>query len=57
LAEALLHDNPNTLSGVTLIPGSGGVYEITLDGELIYSKMATGQFPDPEQIKQQVASA
>jgi selenoprotein W-related protein len=57
LAEEILHDNPTTLSGVTLIPSSGGVYEITLDGQLIYSKKETGQFPDPDAIKQQVATA
>jgi selenoprotein W-related protein len=41
---------------VTLIPSSGGVYEITFGGELIYSKKATGEFPEPEQIVQTVAT-
>ncbi len=27
---------------ITLIPSSGGRFEITLDGELIYSKASTG---------------
>lgn len=35
---------------MTLIPSSGGVYEITYGDELIYSKKATGTFPEPEQI-------
>ena len=29
-----------------LIPGGGGCFELSVGGELIYSKMKTGQFPD-----------
>ncbi|MBX3400514.1 MAG: Rdx family protein [Gemmataceae bacterium] len=29
-----------------LIPARGGCFELTVDGELIYSKLATGSFPD-----------
>jgi selenoprotein W-related protein len=35
---------------VTLIPSSGGVFEITFGDSLIYSKKATGQFPEPGDI-------
>ena len=42
---------------MTLIPSSGGVYEVTFGDQLIYSKKETGEFPDPEQIKQQVSAA
>jgi selenoprotein W-related protein len=31
---------------VTLIPGSGGVFEIRRDGELIFSKSTSKRFPD-----------
>ncbi len=31
---------------VRLTAGSGGEFEIVVNGELIYSKRATGQFPD-----------
>lgn len=34
------------LAGLTLIPDAGGCFEVTVDGELIYSKLATGEFPD-----------
>jgi selenoprotein W-related protein len=30
----------------TLIPGTGGCFEIKVNGELIYSKLKTGEFPD-----------
>jgi selenoprotein W-related protein len=31
---------------VRLIPSRGGVFEITVDGELVYSKAATGRHAD-----------
>jgi selenoprotein W-related protein len=29
-----------------LVPSSGGCFELTADGELLYSKLQTGKFPD-----------
>jgi selenoprotein W-related protein len=29
-----------------LIPSSGGCFELTANGELVYSKLQTGKFPD-----------
>jgi selenoprotein W-related protein len=37
---------------VELIPSSGGVFEVTLDGELIFSKKRTGRHADWEQVRQ-----
>ncbi|MGB9594777.1 MAG: SelT/SelW/SelH family protein [Candidatus Poribacteria bacterium] len=35
---------------VDLIPSSGGVFEVSLDGNLIYSKQKTGRFPNQQEI-------
>jgi selenoprotein W-related protein len=35
---------------VELIEGSGGVFEVTADGELIFSKKQEGRFPEEEEI-------
>ncbi|HEX9654229.1 MAG TPA: Rdx family protein, partial [bacterium] len=35
---------------VTLIEGSGGVFEITRDGALIFSKKKVGRFPEHQEI-------
>jgi selenoprotein W-related protein len=37
-------------SALKLIPGDGGCFEVTLNGELIYSKLQTGDFPSNTQI-------
>jgi selenoprotein W-related protein len=28
------------------VPAGGGCFELTADGELVYSKLQTGEFPD-----------
>ena len=34
----------------TLIEGSHGIFDVRLDGELIYSKDETGRFPDNDEV-------
>jgi selenoprotein W-related protein len=38
------------IGSLKLIPSSGGVFEVTVNGQKIHSKNATGQFPDPDAI-------
>ena len=33
-----------------LIRSSGGVFEVVAEGALVYSKKATGEFPDEEAL-------
>lgn len=33
-----------------MIPSKGGVFEVEIDGELLYSKKATGKHADDEQL-------
>jgi len=33
-----------------LVPSSGGVFEVTVDGELIFSKRAQDRFPEHAEI-------
>ena len=42
---------------VDLISSSGGVFEVVIDGELVYSKKQTGEFPDEMQIVKQVSAS
>ena len=36
------------LQGLELEPSGGGCFELSIDGELVYSKLATGQFPNEQ---------
>jgi selenoprotein W-related protein len=35
----------------TLFPGKGGVYEFSVNGELLYSKKALGRHAEPGEIR------
>ena len=37
-----------------LVPSSGGVFEVSVNGQKVFSKLQTGQFPDPDAIVQAV---
>jgi selenoprotein W-related protein len=34
----------------TLVEGSGGVFEVTVDGDLIFSKKQEGRFPEDDEV-------
>ena len=38
-----------------LIKGGGGIFEVKLDGELIFSKKQTGRFPAPGEVEATIA--
>jgi len=39
-----------------LIPASGGCFELKADGELLYSKLKTGEFPDERSMATLIGS-
>ena len=50
LTRELLDGWAHVLNEVKLIPSSGGRFEVTLDGELIYSKAALDRHAEPGEI-------
>ncbi len=42
------------LREVALVPGTGGIFEVRVDGDLIWSKKDQGRFPDSKEFKQLV---
>jgi selenoprotein W-related protein len=56
LTDKLLTGFKTKIKGYTLVPSSGGCFEVTVDGELIYSKLKTGQFPDEAAIVDAVSA-
>ncbi len=57
-AAWLAQELPNTfgqdLGEVALQPGTGGIMEIRLDDELIFSRKEAGRFPESKELKQLV---
>src|SRR6476646_208156 len=54
MAQELLSTFGTDLGEVSLQPGTGGVFVITYDGEVIWERKADGDFPDVKQLKQRV---
>ncbi|WEQ51316.1 SelT/SelW/SelH family protein [Komagataeibacter oboediens] len=54
MAQELLSTFGEDLGGVTLVPGSGGHFEITVDGHTIWERKRNGGFPGPKELKQRV---
>ena len=42
------------LEKAVLIPGGGGVFDVRLDGDLVFSKHKTGRFPNLAEIAEAV---
>ena len=53
-AQELLVTFEEELGGVTLIPGTGGVFDVTVDGTLAWSRKAEGRFPELKELKQRI---
>lgn len=54
MAQELLSTFDGDLAEVTLKPGTGGIFEVRADGELVWSRKAEGRFPDITELKQRV---
>ncbi|HEY7494154.1 MAG TPA: SelT/SelW/SelH family protein [Candidatus Tectomicrobia bacterium] len=54
MAQELLTTFATALGEVALLPGSGGVFEVCLDGETIWSRKERGRFPESRELKQLV---
>ena len=55
MAEKLLDENKNALADLTLVPSQGGAFEVSVDGVEVYSKLATGAFPNERALLVEIA--
>ncbi len=51
LAQELLTSFEKELGEVALVPGSGGIFEITLDGETLTTNRDTKRLPEAGEVK------
>lgn len=52
LAQELLTTFEADLAGVNLMPGTGGVLEVRLNGEVLFNRKQAGRFPESKELKQ-----
>lgn len=54
MAQELLTTFDTGLGEVALIPGTGGVFDVRIDGETLFSRKQAGRFPESKELKQLV---
>jgi selenoprotein W-related protein len=54
LAQELLSTFGADLGEVALAPGTGGIFEVTVDETLVWSRAVEGRFPEAKELKQRV---
>jgi selenoprotein W-related protein len=52
----LLSTFKQKIHDLKLIPAGGGCFEVSVNGDLVYSKLKTGQFPDEQSMVEAVQS-
>lgn len=54
LAQELLTTFAEEIGEVALQPGTGGIFEIRLENEVLWSRKTEGRFPEAKEIKQRL---
>lgn len=54
LAQELLVTFETDLERIALVPGSGGVFDVLLDGEIVWSRAAEKRHADLPELKQRI---
>jgi selenoprotein W-related protein len=49
-AHDLLHDYQHVIAELTMVTGSKGVFDVEVDGTMLYSKHATGRHAEPGEV-------
>ena len=52
LSQELLTTFADELGEVALVPGTGGIFEVRVNGEMVFSKKQAGHFPESKELKQ-----
>lgn len=54
LADSLLNEHKNNINKVVIIPSSGGVFEVSMNGESVFSKKELGRFPEENEVEDEI---
>jgi predicted Rdx family selenoprotein len=49
-AHDLLHDYQHVIAELRLVTGSKGVFDVVVDGDVLYSKGVTGRHANPGEV-------
>jgi selT/selW/selH-like putative selenoprotein len=50
LAARVLEEFETTAAAVQVVPGADGVFDVEVDGELVFTKAMLGRYPEPDDV-------
>lgn len=57
MAQELLSSFGQDIASLTLVPATGGIFQIEVDGKLLWDRKERGGFPDAKTLKQLIRDA
>jgi selenoprotein W-related protein len=54
LTDKLITELKSRIKRLVLVPSTGGRFEVSIDGNLVYSKLQTGRFPEYPEIRKHI---
>ena len=54
MAQELLTTFSGEIGELALVPGAGGVFQVRVDGEVIWCRATAGRFPELKELKRAV---
>ena len=57
MTDQLLTEFAPDVGSWALIPSSGGRFEFSINGELVFSKKAEGRYPEISELREKLAAA
>ena len=46
----LLEDHEDDLAAIEVVPGANGIFDVHLDGTLVFTKAMLGRYPEPDEV-------
>jgi len=50
LAVQILEELERGIESVEIVTGTGGIFDVHVDGELVFTKSMLGRYPQPEDV-------
>lgn len=57
MAQELISTFEQDLHAVSLLPSTGGIFEVRLNEQVIFSRKTAGRFPESKELKQLIRDA
>jgi len=46
----ILEEWERAVDAVEVVPGTGGIFDVHLNGELVFTKAMLGRYPEPDEV-------